>query len=68
MNRIRLWPRSFSGQMALLIAVALFVAQGINFTLLLAERRSAQIDAATGPAVARIADALEREAAGRPIR
>lgn len=68
MNRIRLWPRSFSGQMALLIAVALFVAQGINFTLLLAERRSSQIDAATGPAVARIADALEREAAGRPIR
>ncbi|MEG3145878.1 ATP-binding protein [Sphingomonas sp. RT2P30] len=54
--------------MALLIAVALFVAQGINFTLLLAERRNAQIDAATGPAVARIADALEREAAGRPIR
>ncbi len=68
MNRVRLWPRSFSGQMALLIAVALFVAQGINFTLLLAERRSSQIDAATGPAVARIADALEREAAGRPIR
>jgi signal transduction histidine kinase len=67
-SRVRLWPRSFSGQMALLVAVALFVAQGINFTLLLAERRNAQIDAATGPAVARIADAIEREAAGRPIR
>ena len=65
---MRLWPRSFSGQMALLIAVALFVAQGINFAMLLAERRSAQLDAATGPAVTRIADAIERENAGRPIR
>ena len=67
MRRMRLWPHSFSGQMALLIAVALFVAQLINFTMLLAERRNAQIDQATGPAVTRIIDAIEREAAGRPI-
>src|SRR3569623_3537574 len=53
--------------MALLIAAALFVAQGINFAMLLAERRSSQIDQATGPAVTRIVDAIEREAAGRPI-
>ena len=67
MSRLRLWPRSFSGQMALLIAVALFVAQGINFAMFLNDRRHNQIDAATGPAVTRIADAIEREAAGRPI-
>ena len=68
MSRVRLWPHSFSGQMALLIAVALFVAQGINFGVFLTDRRRSQIDQATGPAVTRIADAIEREAAGRPIR
>src|SRR3569623_1910943 len=53
--------------MALLIAAARFVAQRINFAMLLAERRCSQIDQATGPAVTRIADAIEREAAGRPL-
>lgn len=46
--------------MALLIALALFVAQAINFSLLLHERRQARLDQATGPAVARIVDAIER--------
>ena len=60
-------PRSLSGQMALLIAVALFVAQAINFTLLLSERRQARLDQATGPVVTRIIDADERIDAGRPL-
>lgn len=51
--------------MALLIAVALFVAQAINFTLFLQERRQSRLDQATGPAVARIVDAEERIAVGR---
>ena len=53
--------------MALLIAVALFVAQAINFSLLLSERRQARLDQATGPVVTRIIDADERIHAGRPI-
>ena len=64
---MRLLPRSLSGQMALLIALALFVAQAINFTMLLQERRQARLDQATGPAVTRIVDADERIAAGRPV-
>lgn len=67
MNRIRLWPRNFAGQMALLIAIALFVAQAINFTMLLQDRRAARYETATGPAVARIVDAIERANAGHPI-
>lgn len=60
-------PRSLSGQMALLIAIALFVAQAINFTLLLSERRQSRLDQATGPVVTRIVDADERISAGRPV-
>lgn len=53
--------------MAVLIALALFVAQAVNFTLLLNERRHARLDQATGPATTRILDAIERTAAGRPV-
>ncbi len=53
--------------MALLIAIALFVAQAINFSLLLQDRRQARIDQATGPVVTRIVDADERIDAGRPV-
>ncbi|MEG3088726.1 sensor histidine kinase [Sphingomonas sp. PB4P5] len=48
--------------MALLIALALFVAQLINFSMLLRERRNFRFEQATGPAVARIVDAVERSA------
>lgn len=61
----RFWPRSLTSQMVLLVAMALFVAQAINFTLLLRERRTLQLEQATGPAVARISDAIERTAQGR---
>jgi signal transduction histidine kinase len=57
---MRLWPRSLAGQMALLIALALLVAQLINFSVLLRERRNFRFEQATGPAVARIVDAVER--------
>ncbi|HVI97937.1 MAG TPA: HAMP domain-containing sensor histidine kinase [Sphingomonas sp.] len=46
--------------MALLVAIALFVAQAINFGLLLRERRQLRFEQITSPAVTRMADAVER--------
>lgn len=63
--RVGLWPRSLAGQLALLLAVALFVAQAINFALLLRERRSAQAAQVSGPAIARLVDAIEGAPAAR---
>ncbi|WP_425231120.1 sensor histidine kinase [Sphingomonas sp.] len=50
--------------MALLIALALFAAQAVNFGLALRDRREFRLAQATRPAAIRIADALEREAQG----
>ena len=60
-----LWPRSLAGQLALLLALALFVAQGINFALLLRERATLRLEQVTGPAATRVIDAVERTAQGR---
>ena len=64
MSRPRLWPSSLAGQMAMLIALALLFAQLINFAMLLSERRNFRYEQATGPAVARIVDAVERTGQG----
>ena len=61
----RPWPRSLAGQMALLIVLALFFAQAINFGLALRDRIEFRLGQATRPAATRIADALEREARDR---
>lgn len=61
----RPWPRSLAGQMALLIALALFVAQAINFGLILRDRAEFRLAQASRPAATRIADALERETRDR---
>ena len=62
-------PRSLAGQMALLIAAALFVAQAINLALILRDRADFRLAQATRPVATRIADALDRETSGaRPIR
>lgn len=54
--------------MALLIALALFVAQAINFGLVLRDRVEFRLMQATRPVASRIADALDREAhGGRPL-
>ena len=53
-------PRSFAGQLALLLALALLVAQGINFALLLAERRERAFDQSVEPAIARLVGVAER--------
>jgi signal transduction histidine kinase len=66
---VRLWPRSLAGQMAALIALALFVAQAINFALAVRDRGEFRLMQATRPVALRLADALEREAqSGRPLR
>ena len=64
---MRLWPRSLAGQMALLIALALFVAQALNFALAVRERTQFRLAQATRPVAIRMADALEREAQGGRI-
>jgi signal transduction histidine kinase len=61
----RLWPRSLPGQMALLVALALFVAQAINFGLLLNERRGARFAQIIVPTVTRLIDATERHGPDR---
>lgn len=55
----RLLPRTLVGQVILLVALALFVAQAINFALLLQERNRLQLTGQTAPAVYRIVDALD---------
>ena len=44
------WPRSLAGQMALLVALALFMAQAINLALLLRERGAVRMAQITRPA------------------
>jgi signal transduction histidine kinase len=71
-RRIRLWPQSLVGQIIILVAIALFVAQAINFGLLLRERNRLTLTAQTAPGVYRIVDALDNRGepppAGRPPR
>ncbi|TPG43697.1 HAMP domain-containing protein [Sphingomonas koreensis] len=50
--------------MALLVAIALFVAQAINFGLLLRERNQLRFEQITTPTVTRLVDAEERLASG----
>ena len=63
----RLAPRNLPGQIALLVAVALFFAQAINFALLLRERQAARFSQVTSPSTTRIVDAADRIATGRFI-
>ena len=61
----RIAPTSLTGQIALLVALALFVAQAINFALILRERRAAQFNQVLAPAITRVVDAAERLRDGR---
>lgn len=53
---MRLFPKSLSGQIALVMAGALLVASAVNFTILMSERYRAGLVEQTGPAVARFVD------------
>lgn len=55
-----LWPRSLPGQITLLAAIALFVAQAINFTLLLRERQQSRLGQVIFPAATRVTDSVDR--------
>ncbi|PJG49777.1 two-component sensor histidine kinase [Sphingobium sp. LB126] len=59
MKRLRLWPQGLVAQIIILVAIALFVAQAINFALLLRERTRIELTAQTAPGVYRIVDALD---------
>ncbi|ODP36419.1 sensor histidine kinase [Sphingomonas turrisvirgatae] len=61
----RILPTSLTGQIALLVALALFVAQAINFALILRERRQSQYLQVTAPTITRMVDAAERLRDGR---
>jgi len=62
----RLWPRNMAGQIALLVGLALLVAQAINFAFLVRARDRQELIQVAAPAIARLADAIERDAAGAP--
>jgi signal transduction histidine kinase len=61
------FPRSLAAQLTLLIAIALFVAQAINFAMLLRERRSFAMEQIAGPAATRFIDAIERNGIAPPL-
>src|SRR3546814_4951221 len=62
--KFRLWPRSLVGQLVFAVAVMLFVAQAINFALLVRGQRQQFLAHGGGMAVARIIDAVERDRRG----
>jgi signal transduction histidine kinase len=65
---IRIWPRSLYGQILLVAASALLVAQGINAFLLLAGTRNRAVAETSTMVVSRVANQIERlEEVGIPI-
>jgi signal transduction histidine kinase len=63
----RFLPSSLTGQIALLVALALFVAQAINFGLIFRERQALRFNQVTAPAITRVVDAIERLRTGRTL-
>lgn len=62
----RYLPRSLTGQIALLVALALFVAQAINFGFMLNARSEARFEQTIVPSVTRLIDASERLTGAAP--
>jgi signal transduction histidine kinase len=62
----RLWPKSLVGQLLLVVALMLLLAQGINSFLLYRGSQNQNLVEASTSAVSRIAFGLERQADGRP--
>nr|WP_246427116.1 ATP-binding protein [Sphingopyxis panaciterrulae] len=63
---MRLWPKSLIGQLVFAVAATLFVAQAINFALLVRGQKQQALAHGGGMAVARIVDAVERDRRGEP--
>ena len=62
--KFRLWPRSLIGQLVFAVAVMLFVAQAVNFALLVRGQKQQTLAHGGGMAVARIIDAVDRDRRG----
>ncbi|WP_293700844.1 MULTISPECIES: sensor histidine kinase [unclassified Sphingopyxis] len=62
--KLRLWPRSLIGQLVFAVAVMLFVAQAVNFALLVRGQKQQTLAHGGGMAVARIIDAVDRDRRG----
>lgn len=61
----RLWPRSLGAQLALLVALALGVAQAVNFALLLQASKQQNYVQTSTLAVARLAETVQRTRTGQ---
>ena len=61
----RLARLSLAQQVMLIVALGLVLAQSVNFALQLRERRGFGIENAAGPAIARLADAIDAGRAGQ---
>jgi signal transduction histidine kinase len=61
----RLWPKSLGAQLALLVALALGVAQAVNFTLLLKATQRQNFVATATLAIARLAETVQRTRTGQ---
>lgn len=68
LGRFRFWPRSLYGQILLVTASALLIAQSINATLLLLGVRNRAVSETAAMVVSRVANQIERlETEGTPI-
>lgn len=65
---LRLWPKSLVGQLLLVVALMLLLAQGINSFLLYRGAQNQNLVEASTAAVSRIAFGLDRQARDRPAR
>lgn len=56
---MRLWPRNLPGQMAVMVAIGLFVAQAVNFGLALRDRQAFRLEQVVGPTASRLIDTAQ---------
>ncbi len=64
----RLLPNSLVGQVALLMAAALLIAQAVNLAFLLNEGQRARLAQSENPALSRVAGAVQAVSAAGPIQ
>lgn len=63
----RLLPSSLAGQMALLLGMALLVAQLINFALILSDRQKLSVAQSESPAIARFVNTASDIVGADPV-
>ena len=65
--RRRIGPKSLAGQLMLVLALALLLAQAVNLALLVRASRQERLTSVAAGAAAQIADASDRVASGLPL-